>query len=928
MPYIEVLQKYAVFSGRATRSEFWMFALFHVLILGALVALSIWAEVFSRPLLSSLFGSLFPLYWLATLIPHIAVTVRRLHDTGRSGWSQLIGVVPFIGPLILFIILVCESDGDNQYGPARPAAPWPTQTAPASGVLPEPPTGPPRKPPESPPDATGERGVRAERGLRTLASWFFGGNTVVRVGVVVMFFGVAFFLGYAVEQGWFPIELRLASAALAGVGLLTVGWRLRHARQEYARALQGCGSGIAYLTAYAGVNFYGLVSVEVGLGAMVLMVVLVAGLAVAQDARSLAVLASVGGLLGPVLITLDASPVAFFSYYAALDVGIVAIAWFRAWRLLNLLGFVFTLVVGTVWGLEFYESRYFATTEPFLALFFVVFVAAPVLYAWRQPPRRLGYVDGPLVFGVPLAAFALQYRLVSGFEHGAAYSAVGLAAFYAALATAIRWGGQRESMRLLVTSFSGLSVAFAILMIPLAFDERFTAAAWALEGAALVWLSVRQSSALGLVTGLLLQLFAGLIVLGEPGRPVGVLPVLNIVYLGDVMVGLAGLFSAWCLFRHGDPRAGHRELSAAALAWGTFWWLSGGAAEIARHLSSFDQHSATLGFVTASLVAFAVLRVHLDWKHLAYPPLVLLPAMLVFTVIWYASAPHPLAYWGALAWPAAFRAQYWLLRRLEADWSDPAPALYHCGTLWLGVFFAWWQSVWLVEEFMPAGPTWAFVAGVLVPLYAVWVLLTFGERIAWPVRRFREAYLGAGQVPIVLAVAAWVLAASFRRGDPHPLGYVPLLNPVEFVQVLSLGVLFQWFPIASRTLGALARGGLYVLAVAVMNGVIARATHFLGDVSFEVGALWSSPLFQTALSVVWTSVAFVIMFGAAKWRLRWEWQVGAALLAVILIKLFTVDLADTGSITRIVSFVVVGGLILVIGYVSPAPPKPAGGSIT
>ncbi len=810
-------------------------------------------------------------------------------------------------------------------GPEPSALPEQTRDATAPAMPPQPvPFKPPPRPASIPVAAWAPPAwVEAAR------SWLFGGNTIVRVGVVVLFFGVAFFLNYAADQGWFPIGLRLSGAALAGLGLLAVGWNLRDSRREYALTLQGGGVGIVYLTAFAAVNVYDLIGVGVGLGVMVVLVVLGAVLAVTQDARGLAVLATLGGFLGPVLVSRDASHVALFSYYAALDAGIVTVAWFRAWRVLNLLGFVFTFIVGAMWGFEFYQPQYFGTTQPFLALFFVFFVALPVLFAWRQPPRLTGYVDGTLVFGVPLAAFALQHRLVGGFEYGPAYSALALSVFYAVVAVATRWR-QRESMRLLVESFMALSVVFGTLMIPLAVDERWTSAAWALEGAALVWVGVRQRRSLALMSGLVLQLLAGAIFLQfEAGRSPGD-PVLNIVYLGSLIVSLAGLFSARYLYRHRDRdmlldrllvEHGFPQLSVVALGWGMLWWFGAGISEIARHLSSLDQQSATLGFVAISVTTIALLRERLDWKHLVYPPFLLLPVMLVLTFTWLVTAAHPLAHWGALAWPMSFLAQYWVLWRLDADWQREAP-MYHCGTLWLGVFLMSWEGVWLIEWLVPDGPTWSFVMWALVPLAAVLSLTRIGNRIKWPVGRYWESYLGGGQFPLVIAVAGWVLVANIHEGDPHPLGYIPLLNPVESVQVLSLGALLWWSSTSAfGATGEERRAGLGVLAFATLNGIIARATHFLGNVPFRGSDLWSSAVFQTSLSIVWTVVAFIIMFVATRRALRGHWWVGAALLAAVVTKLFSVDLADIGTLARIVSFVVVGGLILVIGYVSPLPPK-------
>ena len=823
----------------------------------------------------------------------------------------------------------------------RTAEPSPAPPKVARDVARPPSTGIPRTPPASPTErrpaarvvspsdlikpappkpAPSKAAPRTPTWIDAVRSWLFGGNTVVRVGVVVLFFGVAFFLSYAVEQGWFPIELRLISAALAGLGLLATGLTLRDSRREYALALQGGGLGIVYLTAFAAVSIYDLVGVAVGLSAMVALVVLGVVLAVTQDARSLAILASLGGFLGPVLVSRDASHVALFSYYAALDLGIVAVAWFRAWRLLNLLGFVFTFIVGAMWGFEFYQPEYFATTQPFLALFFLLFVAASVLFAWRQPPRLAGYVDGTLVFGVPLAAFALQHRLTTGFEYGPAWSALAASVFYALVAVALRRGG-RDSMRLLVESFTALAVVFATLMVPLAVDGQWTSAAWALEGAALVWVGVRQGRSLALMSGVALQFLAGAVLLGDGPLTSGVIPVLNIMYLASLMVSLSGLFSGWFLYRHRDRHTTHPPLSVAALGWGTLWWFGGGASEIGRQLSFPDQHGATLVFMACSVAVIALLRHRLAWKHLAYPPLVLLPVMLLLTLTWLVRAAHPLEHWGAVGWPVSFLAQYWVLWRLESDWERPAP-VYHCGALWLGVFFLCWESLWVIEQLIPSGPTWPFIVWALVPLGVVWGLTTFGRRLAWPVKRFADAYLGAGQIPLVVAAALWVLIANLHHGNPQPLGYIPFFNPVELAQGASIGVLLWWSFKARFTIDPENRWrGLGVLGFATLNGVIARATHFLGGVPFGIDALWSSGAFQTSLSIAWTTVACIVMAGATRLALRQLWWVGAALLAAVVIKLFSVDLADIGTIARIVSFIVVGALILIIGYVSPLPPK-------
>ena len=112
--YLEVLRKYAVFSGRARRQEYWMFVLVN-LIIGIVLG---FVDRMLGLKMGGSFGLLGALYSLAVLIPSLAVGVRRLHDTGRSGWWVLIAIIPFLGWLVLLFFAVQDSEPrDNQYGP-------------------------------------------------------------------------------------------------------------------------------------------------------------------------------------------------------------------------------------------------------------------------------------------------------------------------------------------------------------------------------------------------------------------------------------------------------------------------------------------------------------------------------------------------------------------------------------------------------------------------------------------------------------------------------------------------------------------------------------------------------------------------------------------------------------------------------------------
>ena len=112
--YIDAWTNYANFQGRARRKAFWMFALFNII---AIVALTM-VEGLIGLRGDGVYGILSGLYSLAVILPALALAVRRLHDTGRSGWWLLIGLVPLVGPIVLIVFYVTDSQpGTNQYGP-------------------------------------------------------------------------------------------------------------------------------------------------------------------------------------------------------------------------------------------------------------------------------------------------------------------------------------------------------------------------------------------------------------------------------------------------------------------------------------------------------------------------------------------------------------------------------------------------------------------------------------------------------------------------------------------------------------------------------------------------------------------------------------------------------------------------------------------
>ncbi|MBK8465577.1 MAG: DUF805 domain-containing protein [Chloracidobacterium sp.] len=112
--YLGVLKKYAVFSGRARRKEYWIFALFNLIFVVVAVIID---NVLGLTIEDVGYGPVYILYALATFVPSLAVTVRRLHDTGKSGWFILVALIPCVGGIALLVFGLTPGDvGANEYG--------------------------------------------------------------------------------------------------------------------------------------------------------------------------------------------------------------------------------------------------------------------------------------------------------------------------------------------------------------------------------------------------------------------------------------------------------------------------------------------------------------------------------------------------------------------------------------------------------------------------------------------------------------------------------------------------------------------------------------------------------------------------------------------------------------------------------------------
>jgi uncharacterized membrane protein len=767
-----------------------------------------------------------------------------------------------------------------------------------------------------------------DEAVASFMAWLKRGNPLARIGIVILFFGAAFLAKYAADNSLFPIELRFMTLAIGAFALLIIGWRLRDKRAVYAQLLQGGGIAGLYLTVFAATKLYHLLPLGLAFGLMVVIALAAAILAVGQNALALAVIGTAGGFLAPILVsTGSGNHVALFAYYAVLNLGVFAVAWFRTWRVLNVLGFLFTFTITGLWRVSGYEAADLFSADAFLILFFLMYVGVSILNCVRQPPDLKGYVSGSLVFGLPIVAFALHASMVSRIEYAMAWSAFALGVFYLLLGVVL-YRTRRESFRLLVEAFAALGVIFGSLAIPLAFDTRTTAAMWAVEGAGLLWLGVRQERKLARAFGALLQIAAGVgYLIGLRGY-YEAQPIFNSTYLGSLMLSLSGICTGYWLYRNRERQAKY-EVGADVVftLWAVMWWLHGGLGDINRFAEN-TAYGGVLAFIAFTVGLLAWLGVKREWRL----PLIIatyMPAVAtVLALLALERFAHPFAQWGALGWALLFAAQFVTLKLGETreiqglDW-------FHAGVCWALTFIIAWEASWQIANVTTG--VWAQLPWGVVPALGVAWLSRQQLQPRWPVAAHERAYRLYACVPLVIAMAVWILGINLSStGDSTWLPYLPLLNPLDVSVALCFASLAMWWISLDEQQRSVWQFDLRALVTIVaglgflwLNAALIRSLHHNFGAPITTYGISHSTLVQASLSIFWGILGFSAMTIAARQRWRYVWMVGAALMIVVVAKLFLVDLSNVGTIARITSFLTIGALLLVTGYLAPLPPRKA-----
>ena len=511
--------------------------------------------------------------------------------------------------------------------------------------------------------------------------------------------------------------------------------------------------------------------------------------------------------------------------------------------------------------------------------------------------------------------------MVRHLEYGIAIAALGIGFYYVALARLL-WMRSGDTLRLLAEAMLAIGVVFATLAIPFFLDGHWTSATWALEATGILWVSIRQQRRYAQWFASALQFGAGVLFLWRNADDLGSVAWINPAFLGGVFVALGAIISARLLYKL-DYTVKIRSLHIAFFVWAMCWWLGSALVQIDAYISNQIIAWLLLFSITSIVLAYFDRVRRRNWLPASVSTALLLPALMLVSLQSINDYQHVLVLPDALIWILACTINYRLIVRLEdRAWPVSIKVLLHSGFV---VFIACVLSLdltWYFENQL-TGAGQGFIALLTIfPLIFMWAARK--DRFPAILRFGLPLQLGI-IAPLALILALWSVVVNFTNtADPTPLPYLAIINPLDLAHLLFFISIMRALELLVPPLTKYRNHVLIILGGLIfiwLSAVLLRSMHHYADIPFNLLKMFQDTQIQTGLSILWTVIGMLSMLFASRKMMRPVWIAGAVLIAVVLIKMILIDLDASGTIERIISFLVVGGLLVAMGYFSPIPHK-------
>lgn len=736
-----------------------------------------------------------------------------------------------------------------------------------------------------------------------LQQWLFKGNPVLKVAIAVLVVGIVLLLRFATEHWQLSLAVKLLLVAGVSIAVTALGYRLQRTNRSFTLALEGLG--LASLSLTLSFAYYNQIIPTLALASCCFAGILMTTvwLSLKQQSIELALMAMVIAYIAPFTLPVrSASAVEFVSYYLVINIAVAVLSTLRPWKFLNQIAFLMTLVVGGAYA--FYRGVDAERTSLSLLIFAhaSIFIWLGFRYSQLLAKENLGQfqlkpiLDLALIFGTPIASYGFLYLMYFD-ENGwqATFSLV-FAVIYALLYLLAK---RYQVIEQITQSYFSLMLIFLAFVPPILLTEHWSVAGWAIEGALIFMYALYRQARISHYVGM------GLLVMASCSG-VYYFSVQN-VFPSPVYWILALSYLTTVCIANAVPKF-QQQLSSGTISFFCLQMLFATIALFVLLLDVIDSKNQvtwillilSLGYV---LVNELLLRRGATWSWLLPKWVGLIP---LYVVAFYMVID--VSHQGALLWPSdsdrilvattgLFLTLLWLRPLLglkaEKEWVS------------LGVLLS------LALSSLTLVPSMPFISVVILPLcFALWCAWRQSD---WPM--FWQA-----RSTLVLMLL-WVILSQLFSQQAFQFYLLPILNPFDLVSIAMLAG-FIWMLNQQMKAGLEKSLGAIVMVLGLLwlsSYVVLRALHHYLDTPYNQWQMWQDATIQLSFTLLWVSLAFICMLLASRRQLRSLWFFGGSILVLVTLKLVLFDLSHIGTLTRVISFLGAGFVMLIIAYIAPMP---------
>lgn len=743
--------------------------------------------------------------------------------------------------------------------------------------------------------------------------WMVHGNPILRVAVAVLMVGVVLLLRFASEHWQLSLGLKLGFIAIAGAVLTAFGYTLQKKNQLFAVALQGVGLSVMFLTLVFSHHFGVIANMMTASILFAILLAITVFLSLKQQAIYLAILALGMAYAAPLVIPQYRPDVVFlFSYYLVINLAVAAVNFIQPWKILNQIAFFATMFIGGS-AIGFYaEPAKFDILDWILWLHIALFIWLSVRYSQnisrvsaheKQEGIRLPpLLDVGLIFSVPVLGFTLHAYLVHESTQALTIGAAVLAGTYAVLTFWIK--KTHPQLSVLAKSFFILAVAFFALIFPLAKGAHWTAIGWVAQGTALIVWGVTERYRLSRYIGVVLVLLSSLALFYQIWANA------EFPTLSTSIYAMAQFISAFYLLQYNSKE---QHYFSASMFSGIFLCLGMYAGAIAGVEILTWQHHGLSPYLMIAILLLSIFSVVVyyklkaQWQSLQLSLIGLLLLLILGET--FTSQVFSLFKWPSILQQGTFFIAATLLSALFIM-AQPQSGQFGPLKVWAGL--SW---VALATVGLAIFPQMPIIALAFVPVvYSIWAYKTH-----------KTALLH--QIPVWCLSLLWLLVVSVDIHSAEYLYFIPLLNLTDFLSIVVFaGLLFIIYQHAfdqDKSLEWTFKITTILVGLLVFSSVVVRGLHHYWATPLWSAAIWTNGVVQLSLTLLWVVLAFILTTFSSRKMIRQLWFVGAALLGIVVLKLILLDLSQSATLTRVISFIGAGGVMLIIAYLAPLPPSSA-----